>query len=308
MYQNPGLEIRLFDTDFRNPTILASGVLGTSRQYFNELARHDVGGITIKSVSIEPREGHNNPVVLAFEAGLMNAVGYSNPGYKEAKKEFSNLRELPVPVFASIIGKDVDEFKFLCDEFIDDNFFAVELALSCPHTPGYGMLGGQNNSETAYKVTRAVKERVSIPVITKLSPNAPSISEAAKAAEEAGADAISACNTMGPGMLINIETARPFLDFKIGGVSGPALRPIAVRCVYEIYKTVKIPIIGIGGVTTGRDMLEMMMAGATAVGIGSAVYYRGVEVFDLIVREARDWLAQNDYEDIKDIIGLAHAE
>ena len=192
--------------------------------------------------------------------------------------------------------------------FLPHDFAAVELALSCPHTPGYGMLAGQHTPKATFDTVSVVRKNTDLPIIVKLSPNVDNIVSLAKAAEEAGADAISACNSVGPGMIINIDSNEPVLDFSIGGLSGPAIRPIAVRCVYEIYEHVNIPIIGIGGITTGRDAIEMMMAGATAVGIGSAVYYRGVDVFKKINAEIEDWLVSNNYSTVKDIIGKAHVK
>jgi len=159
----------------------------------------------------------------------------------------------------------------------------------------------------AAQVTEVVKKNTSIPVIVKLSPNVTSIVEIAQAVEAAGADAISAINTIGPGMIIDIKTRKPILANKMGGVSGPAIRPIAVRCVYQIYEKVKIPLIGIGGITTGADAIEMILAGAQAVQIGSAVYYRGPEVFQKITREIEEYLQENHYQSLKDIIGQAHA-
>jgi dihydroorotate dehydrogenase (NAD+) catalytic subunit len=288
-----------------NPFILASGILGVSNEYFKVLEENGAGAIVIKSISREPRQGHHNPVILAYEGGMINAVGYSNPGIEKAKEEFSN-KTVNIPIIASIIGTTPEDFEYMAKYFLHDGFAAVEIPLSCPHTPGFGTLAGQGTPQATAKITKAVRRNTKLPIIIKLSPNIDSIGDVAKAAEKAGADAISACNTLGPGMVINIETAKPFLDFGVGGVSGPALRPIAVRCVYDIYKSVKIPIIGIGGITSGRDAIEMMMAGASAVGVGSAVYYRGVEVFSKIALEASKWLNENKINNITEIVGVAH--
>src|SRR3989339_43389 len=181
----------------RNPLILASGILGVSKTYFHTLAENGIGAVTIKSISIEPRGGHKNPILLAFEGGLMNAVGYSNPGWKIAKEEFSNLSDISIPVLASIVGQNPEEFSFLAETFLHQGFAGVELALSCPHTPGFGTLAGQSTPEATFKITQAVRKKTNIPVFVKLSPNVPGIGELAKAAEDAGADAISACNTLG---------------------------------------------------------------------------------------------------------------
>lgn len=303
------LKTTLCGIQLKNPLILASGILGVTKASLKNVAANGAGAMVIKSISKDPRKGHNNPILITFEAGMMNAVGYSNPGLEEAKKEFVNLNDVGAPVFASIIGTVADDFAYMAKNFLGmDNkeFAAVEVPLSCPHTPGFGTLAGQGTPEATAAITKAVKENTNLPVIIKLSPNIPNLADVAKAAEAAGADAITMGNTHGPGMVINIETKQPVLDFKVGGLSGPAIRPVAVRCVYDLYKAVKIPIIGCGGVTTWRDAVEMMMAGASAVALGSAIYYEGIDVFDKISKGMKKFMKQNGYTDVKQLIGLAH--
>jgi dihydroorotate dehydrogenase (NAD+) catalytic subunit len=289
-----------------NPTILASGILGVSKASIKNVAKNGAGAVTIKSITLEPRKGHKSPVIITYESGMINAVGYSNPGLDVARNEFSNLEEIGVPVIGSILGKDSKEFAHLAESLSGQGFCAFELPLSCPHTPGYGLLAGHETPEATYEITSAVKEKTKLPVFVKISPNIKEIGKVVKAAEEAGADAITAINTIGPGMAIDIKTAKPVLGFKVGGVSGPALRPIAVRCVYDVYESVKIPIIGTGGVIYGKDAIEMFMAGATAVGIGSGVYYRGIDVFKKVVEEVRLFMEQEGYTKLREIIGIAH--
>ena len=300
------LGVKLCNIKLENPTILASGFLGISKESLVRVANSGAGALTIKSVSKEERIGHNNPTVITFEAGMMNAVGYSNAGLKESKKEFSNLKEIKVPVIASIIGTTKDDFSYMAKNFLSNEFAAVEIPLSCPHTPGFGVLAGQSTPEATYEITKAVKRNTKLPVIVKLSPNSQAIGDVARAAEKAGADAINMGNTHGPGMVINIETKKPVLDFKVGGLSGPAVRPVTVRCVYDIYESVKIPIIGTGGVMYGKDAIEMLMAGATALGIGTAIYYRGYGVFKEICNEITSWMKKNKYKSVKELVGLAH--
>jgi dihydroorotate dehydrogenase (NAD+) catalytic subunit len=180
----------------------------------------------------------------------------------------------------------------------------IEINISCPNSDHHGMLFGVDE-KAAFAVTNAVKKVISVPLIAKLTPAAPDIGKIAKVCEDAGADAICAINTAGPGMVIDIEARTPVLAFKKGGLSGPMIKPVAVRCVYDIYRAVSIPIIGLGGVTTGEDAVEMFMAGATLVGMGSAVRYRGIHVFDLVYRELTDWLAAHHFTR-DDIIGAAH--
>jgi dihydroorotate dehydrogenase (NAD+) catalytic subunit len=290
----------------RNPLILASGFLGVTKASLKNVADNGAGAVTIKSISREPRKGHNSPIVLADRDVVINAVGYSNPGLAEAKKEFAGIGEVGIPVIASIIGKEAEEFGYMARNFLSPEFAAVEIPLSCPHTPGYGILGGQGTPEATGEITKAVKGGTKLPVIVKLSPNIQCIGEVAKAAEKAGADAINMGNTAGPGRFIDTKAKKPILDFKFGGLSGPAIKPIAVRCVYDVFEAVKIPIIGTGGVTTGGDAVEILMAGASAIGIGSAVHYRGVDVFKKVSDEISHFMKSEGYSKIKEMVGIAH--
>jgi len=300
------LSANLCNIPLNNPTILASGILGTTTALLKRVAENGAGAVTIKSVSKEPRTGHNNPTVITYEAGMLNAVGYSNPGVQGAYKEFARIREVGVPVIASIIGSKEDDFIEVIEGLAGRDFSAIEIPLSCPHTPGFGLLSGQGTSKATYAITSAMRKKTNLPIFVKLSPNVPEIATIAKAAEDAGASAITAVNSMGPGMVINIESQKPILGFKVGGVSGDALRPVAIRCVYDIYKSVKIPIIGVGGISSGRHAIEMLMAGASAVGIGTGVYSRGIEVFRLVCEEIRQWMEENSFYNVNTLIGAAH--
>jgi len=303
----PDLSLNFCGIALRNPTVLASGILGTTQALLRRTAMAGAGAVTIKSISREPRGGHANPTILAFEAGMINAVGYSNPGLEEALQEFADLSDVDAPVFASVIGTEAEDFARVAEPLAKLPFAAVELPLSCPHTPGYGTLAGQGTPEATAAITAAVRKVVpDKPILVKISPNIPALCEVACAAQEAGADAITAVNSMGPGMLINIEAREPVLDFKMGGVTGPALRPVATRCVYDLYKAIKIPIVGTGGISTGRHAIEMMMAGATLVGVGSAVYEQGAEVFANITAEMSDWMDDNGIARVQELIGAAH--
>jgi len=302
------LNTKIGKLELGNPTILASGILGVSKASLKRVANNGAGAVTIKSISLEPRKGHNSPILIAFESGMMNAVGYSNSGAKAATEEFKELSDIDVPVIGSVVGTTPKDFVDVINQLKDINFSAIELPLSCPHTPGFGTLAGQGTPEATYKITKAVRKVTSLPLIVKVSPNTQEIGKIAKAAEKAGADAINAVNTLGPGMAINIEAKKPILDFKVGGLSGPAIRPIAVRVVYDIYESVKIPIIGTGGINTGRDAVEMMMAGASAVGIGSGVYYRGVDIFQKVCDELEEFMEKEGYNSIEQMRGLAHED
>jgi len=310
-HEHADISVELCGIRLANPTILASGVLGLSRELLARAAEAGAGAVTIKSVSREPREGHRGPTVIAYEAGLLNAVGYSNPGVQEAVREFAGAGSLPVPVFASVIGRDADEFAAVAARLMECGFAALEIPLSCPHTPGFGMLAGHSTPEATERITRAVRGVTERPVFVKISPNVAAVGELVLAALEGGADGISAVNTMGPGMIISVEARRPVLHFKAGGVSGPALRPIAVRCVYDARAAMLragrlAPIIGIGGVSTGRHALEMMMAGASAVGIGTGIYLRGLDVFRKVASELREECRRLGISSLSDIVGAAH--
>ncbi|MFH0860352.1 MAG: dihydroorotate dehydrogenase [Candidatus Altiarchaeota archaeon] len=300
------LKTEIAGVKLKNPTVLASGILGVTRDSIRIAADNGAGAATIKSITKEPRKGHDGPIIVEVEGGLLNAVGYSNMGVENAKEEFKNLKELGIPVFASIVAEDARGFGFLAKELSGLEFSAIELALSCPHTPGYGILAGHNTPENAYEITKTVKGSTKLPVIVKLSPNTTNLGEIAKSAEMAGAAAINMGNTLGPGMVIDPRAKKPVLGFKVGGMSGPAIKPIIVRSVYDIYETVRIPIIATGGITTGLDAVEMMMAGAAAVGIGTGIMYKGPGIFKRVCDEISEFMHAEGYSNLKQMMGAAH--
>ncbi|MFA5049423.1 MAG: dihydroorotate dehydrogenase [Candidatus Micrarchaeia archaeon] len=301
----PELSVNLGKLKLENPTILASGILGTTKPLLLKIANSGAGAVTSKSISIEERKGHNSPIIAEFSSGLLNAVGYKNPGIDKAIEEFSGWSS-KIPLIISIVGKDAEEFKILAKKINQINCTALEIVLSCPHTPGFGTLAGQNKPDITYEITKKVRENTSLPLIVKLSPNSPELSKTAKKAEQAGADIINMGNSAGPGMIIDIERKKPVLHFGFGGISGPAIKPLSIRCVYDIYKSVEIPIIGTGGITNGKDAIEILMAGASAVGIGTAVYYRGIDVFSKINSEISDWMKKHNYKSIDELVGAVH--
>jgi dihydroorotate dehydrogenase (NAD+) catalytic subunit len=309
--QTIDLSVELAGIQLDNPTVLASGILGLSNELLQRLAQSGAGAATIKSVSPEPRKGHNGPTVISYEGGMLNAVGYSNPGMEAAAREFDGIDELNMPVFASAIGEQADEFARVAERLMPCGFSALELPLSCPHTPGYGVLAGHSTPEATENITRKVREVTEKPIFVKLSPNVPALGELVLAALEGGATGVSAVNTLGPGMVIDVSTQHPVLDFKVGGISGPALRPVAVRCVYDAYATMcengwDAPIIGIGGVSSGNHALQMIMAGASAVGVGTGAYQRGPDVFDQIADELYKLCEKLDINSLADVRGAAH--
>ena len=298
------LKMRSLGIDLKNPFVLSAGILGVSASSLIRAHESGAGAVTTKSISIEARRGHANPTVIAFEAGLLNAVGLSNPGIDAFLPEIKKVKEKNIPLIANAIGdtpKDIAKVATMAEGAGAD---IIEINPSCPnviHKKPYA-----SDPKLLSELTGTVKDAVKIPVLVKLSPNVDKIGTLAKTAEDAGADGITAVNTLGPGMIIDIASGKPVLDFKMGGISGPALRPVAVRCVYEIYEAVKIPILGVGGVTSGRDAMEMMLAGATQVGIGSAVYYRGADAFKKIGDETVELMKEHGYKNTKEITGVAH--
>lgn len=295
------LETEICGLKLRNPLLLSSGILDITADLMNHIIKNGAGGVITKGISLKSREGHKNPTVIATKHYILNAMGLCNPGVEEFKKELENVN---APVIANIFGNSYELVTIA--KLLEDKVNAFELNVSCPNVQGekIGQVIGQD-PDLVKKITRKVKSAVNIPVFVKLTPNVNDIRDIAKAAKQAGADGISAINTLS-GMLINIEAKKPILANCFGGVSGPAIKPIAIASVYKIYEEVDIPIIGVGGLTTGKDVIEMLMAGASAVAIGSAIYYRGINVFQKILNEIQDWMKENKFSSIQELIGIAH--
>lgn len=302
------LETELAGVKLQNPTVLASGILGVTGASLARVAKHDgAGAVTTKSVSLKERKGHPTPVLITYEHGMLNAVGLSNPGIEEFIPEIEYaVKNAGAPVIASIFGSKITEFGEIAKKASAANPHLIEVNISCPNVEDEFGRPFACDPGIAGVVTRTVKKSTKIPVFIKLSPNVSNIGEIAKSVQDAGADGITAINTVGPGMAINIEARKPILSNKSGGVSGPGIKPIAVKAVYDIYKSAKIPIIGTGGITTGRDAIEIIMAGASAAGVGSAVYYRGPEVFSAICEEMQEFMDKEGFKSIKEMRGIAH--
>jgi dihydroorotate dehydrogenase (NAD+) catalytic subunit len=305
-----GIESVMFGKKLKNPMILASGILGMTRASLEAACDNGCGAVTAKSLTPEPRKGHEGPNIVETGCGMLNAMGYPNPGIDSGLREFGGWKRSEALII-SIVGKDVKEFSGLAEKVEAARktlgATAIEAVISCPHTPGYGTMAGQGTPESVSAITSAIKEKTKLPLIIKLSPSVPGEGKSAKAAEDAGADAINMGNSLGPGMVIDVHRRRPFLGFGVGGMTGPAVKPIVVRCVYDIYKSVEIPIIGTGGINSGKDAIEMVMAGATWVSAGTTVYYRGPEAFGQICREMEAWMKSNGVSKLREITGAAHA-
>ena len=300
------MDVEIAGLKLRNPTILASGILGMTAECLMKVARAGAGALTTKSIGLEPREGYKNPTVIQVECGILNAVGLPNPGIRRFTEEIKKLRDLKVPLIVSIYGFSSEEYAKVAEIAAETGADAIELNLSCPHIKGCGAEIGKD-PEMVSLIVEMVKEAVDCPVFAKITPNVADIKEIAKAAASAGADAITAINTI-RAMAIDVETCRPILANKIGGLSGGAIKPIAVRCVYEIYEAVDIPVIGCGGVRTWRDAVEFMLAGALAIQIGSAIAYEDLSIFKRIADGIEDYLSRKKFRSVRDIVGLAHKE
>lgn len=300
-------------TDFlhlqlNNPFVLASGILGTSPSLMERCAKEGAGAITSKSCGPEARAGHENPVALAWEGGVINAIGLTNPGAREEvpllRETKKSLAVLRVPLFASIFATTLEAFGEVARVIAEAEPDLIEVNISCPNVASEFGTPFSATAESAAAVTRAVRRAVSLPISIKLAPNVPDIGRIAKAVEEEGADAITAINTM-PAMLIDAHAGMPVLKNRTGGLSGPALKPIALRCVAEIAASVSLPIIGTGGVSSGLDAAEMLMAGATLVGVGSAVWQDGPAAFARIGAELLDFMQEAGYSSIAAMVGRA---
>jgi dihydroorotate dehydrogenase (NAD+) catalytic subunit len=299
------LNINLASLKLSNPTMLASGILGYTAETFKNIADGGAGAIVTKSVGLKLRSGYANPTVVQTDCGLINAMGLPNPGIEEFAKEISEAKNvLDIPLIVSVYGFTAEEYATVAFKAVKAGADAVELNVSCPHVRETGSEIGQN-LEVLKEVVKNVKSAVQKPVFVKLSPNVTNIAEVAKAAVDAGADAITAINTV-KAMAIDTETAKPILSNKVGGLSGPAIKPIALRCVYEIYERVKVPIIGCGGITNWRDAVEFLLAGASALQIGTAIATKGPDIFKAITRGINAYLKRKDFRSVNEIVGLLH--
>lgn len=309
------LSTTLCGVRFPNPTVLASGILGLSENVFARVAGAGAGGITTKSCSLKPRAGWPNPTIVNWGEGLINAVGLSNPGVEVMVEEIRAAKRLlapyGVPIIASIFANTIYDFGVIARYVSEADPDLIEVNISCPNLDAQHEEMFSSNAYVSAQVTRAVKRNANCPVVVKLSPNVDNIGAIAREVANAGADAICAINSLGPGLVLDIETARPVLANKTGGVSGAAIRPIAVRCVRDVcqaLKNAKLPaqVIGTGGVSSARDAIEMILAGATCVGIGSAVY-GGLNVFADITAGIAEYMARHDYRRVDEFKGKALA-
>jgi dihydroorotate dehydrogenase (NAD+) catalytic subunit len=301
---NP-LSVRIASLELRNPTMLASGILGYTAASLKRVVEGGAGAVVTKSVGVAPRMGYANPTVVQVNSGLINAMGLPNPGIEEYTEEIIHAKTVAqAPLIVSVFGYSADEYASVAQKAAEAGADAVELNVSCPHVKFTGSEIGQD-AALLKKVVSKVKALVRKPVIVKLSPNVTDITETAKSAVKAGADALTAINTV-KALAIDAETALPLLNNVRGGLSGPAIKPIALRCVFDLYEHVKTPIIGCGGVTTWQDAVEFFLAGASAVQIGTAVALENPSVFQTINRGVKAYLKKKRYKSVQEVVGVAH--
>ena len=287
-----------------NPTILASGILGYTGLSLKTVIDAGAGAVVTKSMGNKPRTGYPNPTVVQTSYGLINAMGLPNPGISYFKDEIKQLKKSKIPTIVSVYGFSPEDFTKVAKKAVKIGADALELNLSCPHIEKAGAEIG-SDPKLLSVIVRDIKQAVEKPVIAKLTPNVANIVGIAKAAQEAGADAVTAINTL-KAMAIETETQRPILANKYGGLSGPAIKPVAIRCVYDIHGAVDIPIIGCGGISSWQDAIEFMLAGASAVQIGTAVAFKGLNVFGQITKGINRYLKRKGFKNVNKIVGLAH--
>jgi dihydroorotate dehydrogenase (NAD+) catalytic subunit len=301
--KNYNLSVELDKIHLRNPTMLASGILGISQSIFERLYHENIGAVVTKSISVKPMKGYPNPTVIPLGGGsYLNAVGLSNPGVDAFSRELSNNKI--IPIFISLVGSSEKEFSKMVKTFDALNILGYEINLSCPHVSKMGMEVG-DDPEAVNKIVKTVRMNTNKPISVKVGVGSIDVVELARVAVDAGADIITAINTL-RAMSIDIETMMPILSNRIGGLSGNAIKPIGIRCVYEISKKLEIPVIGCGGVSSWKDVVEYMIAGASAVQIGSVLGSRGPRIFNQITTGLKKYVEKKQLKNIGEIIGISH--
>jgi dihydroorotate dehydrogenase (NAD+) catalytic subunit len=298
----PSLSTSIGSLTLERPTILASGILGISLDVFQRLHRAGAGGVVTKSLSKEPWEGYPNPTIFSVKGGgWINAVGLSNPGAENFAKMISTNED--VPIIVSLVGSIEEDFEYMIKQFENCKVAAYELNLSCPHVAKVGLEVG-DDTDLVSKIVKKVKSMSDAPVIAKVGLGSTDYLETVDASVSAGADAITAINTI-RAMAIDVELERPILSNKIGGLSGTPIKPVALRCVYEISSKFDIPILGCGGISTWEDAVEFILAGASAVQFGSVMGDHWDEVFSEINTGIEKFMERKGYATIGEMIGRA---
>ena len=296
------LSVNIGKLKLKNPVMTASGTFGYGEEYSEFVDLNKLGAIVVKGLALKPMEGNPSPRIYETPCGMLNAIGLQNVGVKEfLKTKLPYIRKFDTKLIANIFGTTLQEYVKLSRILDDAGVDGIELNVSCPNIKKGGIFFGTDKKmlqKLLSKVRASVRNAV---LITKLSPNVSYIQEFAKIAEECGSDAVSLINTI-PGMAIDIKTRRPRIANITGGLSGPAIKPIAVRMVYETFKAVKIPVIGMGGIMNSSDAIEFMLAGATAVAVGTANFINPSSTID-IINGIESFMAENSITDVKELTG-----
>ncbi len=295
------LSVKLGELNMKNPVIAASGTYGFGREYSDYIDLNKWGGIAVKGLTLKERQGNPPPRIVETPSGMLNAVGLQNPGVDRfIKHEIPFLRKYNLAVIANVAGNTPDEYVEMVSILNRVDIDAIEINLSCPNV-NKGCIAFGSTEEGVTEIVKSIRKATDKMLIVKLTPNVTDITALAKAAEYAGADAISLINTL-LGMVIDINTKKPVLANNTGGLSGPAVRPVAVRMTYQTAQAVKIPVIGMGGITCGRDVVEFLLAGASAVMVGTWNFVDPMCI-NKITRELQEYMELNNFYNIKDIVG-----
>ena len=296
------MRVKIAGVEWNNPVTVASGTFGSGEEYSEFVYLNRLGAVTTKGVANVPWPGNPTPRVAEIHSGMMNAIGLQNPGIDVfCKRDIPFLRQYDTKIIVNVCGRSTEDYCEVVERLANEDVDMLEINISCPNVKEGGIAFGQN-PKAAEEITRAVKKYAKQPVIMKLSPNVTSISEMAKAVEAGGADDISLINTL-TGMKIDINRKTFALANKTGGVSGPAIHPIAVRMVYEAANAVNVPIIGMGGIETAEDAIEMLLVGASAVSVGTANFYNPNVTMEIVDGIAR-YMEQNHFASVQDMVGI----
>lgn len=297
------LAVDIIGLKLKTPVMTASGTCGFGLELMDFIQLHELGALVVKGTSLEPWLGNSGLRIAETQAGMLNSIGLENPGVDDfLEKKLPILKKIDVPIIVNIVGRTFEEYAKVAEKLDIEGIDALELNISCPNVKAGGIAFG-TCPRNAAEIVRMVKKNTNKPIITKLSPNVTDIAEIAKAVEDAGSDAISLINTL-LGMKIDIKTKKPALGNIFGGLSGPAIRPVAVRMVYQVAKSVKIPIIGMGGIMTAEDALEFIMAGADAVAIGTGTFV-DPETVSKVTEGLLQWLDKEGFDNISQVKGIA---
>ena len=295
------LGVNIAGVDFKNPVTTASGTFGSGAEFEEFVDLSALGAVTTKGVANVPWEGNPTPRVAETYGGMLNAVGLQNPGIELfCQRDIPHLKEKNASIIVNVCGRTKEDYVEVVERLADEPVDLLEINVSCPNVKAGGIAFGQN-PDALYEITKAVKAKAKQPIVMKLSPNVTDITEMAKAAEAGGSDALSLINTI-TGMKIDSHRRKFVLANQTGGMSGPAIKPVAVRMIYQVHKACRLPIIGMGGVMTGEDAIELMMAGATMVSVGTANFHNPRATME-VLEGIKAYMERYNIEDIHEIIG-----